>query len=139
MTQLVGPVVIEEPLVLYRGESFKPRLTLYDGVKTASLPYGSPIDLSAGTKTAVLRINAIMGDGTDVTRNVLTGGEGEKTDGANGVVTFFVANTVTGNAGDFLPGLYDFEIEYQDTAPTPDDVRLVTIGRLDVREKPSAT
>lgn len=134
MTNIVGPIVLEKPFIVYAGDSFKPQVTIRDGVRTSALRYGAVIDVSAATKKAVLTIN--KADGTsDVTRDTSVSAEGEKTDGANGVVTFFFAGTITtGWAIDVL----DFEVEYQDTAPTVDDKRLVLVGKIQVLSKPSA-
>ena len=93
MTTIRGPIDAGT-IDVYKGESWKPQITIRDGARTAALPFGTPVDVSAGTIKAILRIDKPDGV-TDVTRDTSVAAEGEKTDGPNGVVTFFVASTVT--------------------------------------------
>ena len=139
--QLVAPRVLEEPLVVHRGESFKLQAALRDGEKTAAKPYGAGIEASTATIKGILRISKPDGS-ADLARDTSVAGEGAKalTDQgqAEGLTKdafeFYVAHTVT---ADWKDGLHDFEVEFQDTAPTVADRKLFLIGRIDVRPKPS--
>lgn len=136
-TQIHGPVDYRDtPDVVRRGESWKLRVPVYDGARTASSPKGALVDISAATKKLVLTINGVMASAADLTRDTSVSGEGEKTD--SNTATFFIAYTVTEGANDFKPGVYEWQVEYQDSAPTPADRKLVAIGRLLVLAKPSA-
>ena len=139
MVTLRGPRVLQKPEIVYQGESFKLQVPVKDGVRTAAKPFGAATDISAGTKKGILRINK-PDDATDVTRDTSVGGEGAKSDpdteGFDNAFEFYVADTVTTG---WSVGVHDFEVEYQDTAPTPDDIDLVLIGVVEVRAKPSAT
>lgn len=134
MANLIGPRVLADPWVVHKGESFKPEVTIYDGVRTASAKWGAVVDVSAATKKAILRINKPDGS-SDLTRDTSVSGEGEKSDAANGEVRFFVADTVTTG---WAVGTHEFECEYQDSGPSPEDKRLILVGKIEVREKPSA-
>lgn len=112
-----------------------------DGARTASKPYGAGVEVSAATIKGVLRVN--KADGTnDLGRDTSVSGEGAKALTAQGTAEgltkdafeFYVAAAVT--AG--WLGMLDFEVEYQDSSPTVADAKLVLVGRIDVRAKPSA-
>lgn len=139
MPTIAGPRVLEKPAIVYIGESWKPRADVKDGVKTAALPFGAALTVAAATIKGVLTVNKPDGT-TDLTKDTSVSGEGEKSDpdteGFNNAFQFYVAATATAS---WVEGIHDFEVEYQDTAPTTDDKRLVLVGRVEVRAKPSAT
>ncbi len=140
--RLTCPRILEEPIVVHKGESFKLRAEVRDGVRTAAKPYGAGVEVNASTIKGILRVNKADGT-TDVTRDTSVSGEGAKaltTQGsaeslAKDAFEFYVASATTSG---WAAGLLDFEVEYQDTAPTVADAKLVLVGRLDVRPKPSA-
>lgn len=139
--QLVAPRVIEEPIVVHVGESFKLRVEVRDGARTATKPYGAGVEVNASTVKGILRISK-PDDATDLARDTSVVGEGAKalTDqGSEEGLTkdafeFYVAFSVTAN---WKVGIHDFEAEFQDTSPTVADRKLILIGRIDVRPKPS--
>lgn len=141
MPAIAGPRVLEEALVVYRGESFKLRAEVRDGEKTAAKPYGAGVEVDASTIKGVLRISKPDGE-TDVTRDTSVAGEGAKALTEQGTAEgltkdafdFYVAHTVT---DDWADGLHDFEAEYQDSSPIVADRKLILVGRIDVRPKPS--
>ena len=139
--QLAGPRVLEEPISARQGESFKLRAEVRDGAKTAAKPYGAGVEVNASTIKGVLRIGK-PDNTTDLARDTSVAGEGAKALTAQGTsesltkdaFDFYVAFGVTAL---WAVGLHDFECEFQDTAPTVPDRKIILIGRIDVQPKPS--
>ncbi len=138
MATILGPRILDEPLVVYKGDSFKPRVRVKDGVRVAAKPLGADVNVSAASVKGVLTVNK-PDDATDVTRDTSVAGEGTKTDvdsvGFVHAFDFYAAGSVTAT---WLLGIHDFEVRYEDSAPTPADIKLVLIGQVHVRAKPGA-
>jgi len=128
-----GPKDYDEPIPVFIGESWKPEITVRDGVRTSALPDGATVDISSANRDVLLTIYKPDGSANYV-RSLVD--DGTKTDAPNGKGEFAVADTVTALWGE---GVYAWEMEYQDSTPTPETKLLIATGTIVVRKKPSAS
>ena len=123
-------------VVVFLGESLKLRVPIHDGVRTASAQYGALRDLSGAGVSGILTIDKPDGS-SDVTRDTSVSGEGTTvdTDGDSTVdaFDFYVADTVTAT---WTAGYHQWEVEYIDTTPTPDDKKLSAHGLIHAKARP---
>lgn len=133
-----GPVVHTDNdgvVVVYKEDSLKLRVPVYDGVRTITAPYGALRDVSSANITGTLTIDK-PDDSADLTRTTSSGGAkaDNDSDGTNDSFDFYILGSVTSG---WVAGYHQWTVLYTDTGGTggQDDVTVAT-GRILVRVRP---